>query len=227
MVTDRKFTTNSQTRLEIRLGLSALALSGLLFTLGIPLRGPIDLADPGSSVRAGVSPYYVPGWTINMVGGFLLLYGFFGLYRYLTYQAASQIAFLAFVLSTAGIALILPLMTFFPVNGPVIANLYQQGDQEVIAVVEAYFTSPLGLALLGVSAVAGIIGGVLFAIAIWRLGKLPRWTAVLFGPSLPLLAIPITFASELLGAVILLISAGAMAWKGWQESVSGERIRAG
>jgi hypothetical protein len=33
----------------------------------------------------------------------------------------------------------------------VIADLYQEGNQEVIAVVEANFTSPVGLALLSVS----------------------------------------------------------------------------
>ena len=35
-------TLNSQTQYEIRFGLIALALSGLLFALGIILRGPID-----------------------------------------------------------------------------------------------------------------------------------------------------------------------------------------
>ena len=211
---------NSQTRREIRFGLIALALSGLLFALGIALRGRIDLADPGSALRATVSPNYVPGWTIILVAGVLSLYGFFGLYRYLTYQASSRIAFLAFVLIILGIALLPPLATFFAVSGPVIADLYQQGNQEVIAVVEANFTSALGLALLGVSVAAGITGVVLFAIAIWRHGRLPKWSGVLLALSLALLAIPVTFATELLGAVLQLISAGVIAWKGWQDSVS-------
>ncbi len=213
---------NLQTQREIRFGLVALALSGLLFTLGAALRGPVDLADPGSLVRAVVSPNYVPAWTIILAGGVLQLYGFFGLYRYLTYQASSPIAFLAFVLMIAGIALFLPLAAFFAVNGPVIANLYQQGNQEVIAVVEAHFTSALGLALLGVSIVAGIIGGVLFAIAIWRHGRLPKWTGVLLALSVPLYGVPVTFTTELSGVVILLISASVMAWKGWPESGSGQ-----
>lgn len=46
------------------------------------------------------------------------LYGFFGLYRYLTYKAENMIAFLAVVVRTAGIALVLPFATFFAVNGP-------------------------------------------------------------------------------------------------------------
>ena len=208
---------------RIRLGLIALALSGLLFALGIILRGAVDIADPTGFLSVAASPAFVPGWTIILVGGVLQLYGFFGLYRYLTYEADSMIAFIAFVLNIAGIALVLPLATFFAVNGPVIADLYQQGNQEVIAVVEANFTSPLGLALLAVSSVGGIIGAILFAIAIWRHGSLPKWTGVLFALSVPLLAFPVTFTTELLGAVLQLISASVIAWKGWQESVAGAR----
>jgi hypothetical protein len=212
---------NSQTRREIRPGLIALALSGLLFALGIVLRGPVDLADPGSCCRVALSAAHVSGWTIILLGGVLHLFGLFGLYRYLTYQAESLIALLAVVLAVAGIALFLPLASFSAVNGPVIADLYQQGNQEVIAVVEAGFTSTLGLALLGVSSAAGITGPILFAVAIWRDGRLPRWTGVIFALSVVLLGVPVTLATELLGAVLLLTSTGVMAWKGWQESVAG------
>jgi len=212
---------NVQTGREIRFGLIALALSGLSFALGIVLRGPVDLADPGSCCRAAASPAYVLGWTIILVGGLLQLFGFFGLYRYLTYRAENRITLLGLVLAIAGTGLFLPLATFFLVSGPVIAELYQQGNQGVIAVVEAQVTSAVGLALLGVSSVAGIGGASLFAIAIWRHGRLPKWTVVLFVLSFPLLAFPVTFTTELLGAILLLISAGAMAWTGWQEAVAG------
>lgn len=62
---------NSQTRSEIRSGLIALAVSGLLFTLGIVLRGAVDLADPTSFIQAAASPYYIPGWTMILIGGVL------------------------------------------------------------------------------------------------------------------------------------------------------------
>lgn len=212
---------NSQTRREIRFGLTALVLSGLLLALSTILRGPVSLADPGSFIQAAASPNYVPAWTMILVGGVLNLYGSFGLYRYLTYQTKSLIAFLAFVLRVAGIALFLPLATFFAVNGPVIAELYQQGNQAVIAVVEANFAG-LGLALFGLSGVGEIIGWLLFAVALWRDGRLPKWAVVLFATALPLLAFPITLATEFLGGVLLLISTGMMAWKGWQESGAGE-----
>lgn len=208
---------NSQTRREIRSGLVALAVSGLLFTIGIVLRGAVELADPTSFIRAAASPYYIPGWAIILVGFVLQLYGFFGLYRYLTYKTESLIALLAFLFRIVGLALGLPLFTFLTINVPVIAKLYQQGNQEVLAVLEANFTGT-GIALLGSGAVADIIGFILFAIAMWRDGRLPKWTIILFVLSLPLLAVAVTFLTELLGAVLLLISTGTMAWKGWQES---------
>jgi len=213
---------NSQTRREIRFGLIALVLSGLLFALGIVLRGQVDLTDPGSFIQAAASPNYVPGWTVILVGGVLQLYGFFGLYRYLTYQAENLIAFLAFALRIVGVGLGLPLFTFLAVHVPVIAKLYQQGNQEVSTVLEANFTG-LGLILLGIAAVAAIIGLILFAIAMWQDGRLPKWTVVLFVLSLPLLAAAVTFTTELLGAVLLLISTSMIAWKGWQESGAGAR----
>jgi hypothetical protein len=213
---------NSQTRREVRSGLIALPLSGLLFALGILLRGSAgDLTDPVAYVlRAATSPYYVPGWTMILVGFVLQLYGAFGLYRYLTYQAENGIAFLAFVLRIVGIALGLPLVAFLAVDAPAIADLAQQGIQEVIAVAEANFTSALGLALLGVASGGASIGLILFAIAIWRDGRLPKWTVVLLVLALPLLAFPVTLASEFLGALLLLISTGMIAWKGWQESTA-------
>src|SRR6266487_2752590 len=198
---------NSQTRREIRFGLIALALSGLLFTVSTVLRGPIEL-NTESLIRAAASPNWVPAWTIGLVGVVLQLYGFLGLYRYLTYQAESRIASLAVVLSATAIALFIWTATFMAVNAPVIAQLYQQGNEAVIAVFEARFTSALGMALFGVTAVGYIIGPILFAVAMWRDGKLPKWTGVLFALSFALMAFPVTFPTEFGGAVLLLISAG-------------------
>ena len=207
---------NFQTRYEIRFGLIALALSGLLLALSTILRGPISLSDPDSFIRNADSPTYVLAWTLILIGGVLNLYGSFGLYRYLTYQTQSLIAFWAFVLRIVGIALFLPLATFFAINGPVIAKLYQQGNQEVIAVVKSNF-SGLGLTLFGLSGVGEIVGWILFTVALWRDGRLPKWTVVLFLLALPLVVIPVTLSTEFLGWVLLMVSAGVMAWKAWSD----------
>jgi hypothetical protein len=209
---------NTQTRYEIRLGLIALALAGLLFLLSIGLRGgPFDLTDPGACCRAAFSPTYMLALTFGTPAPLLNLFGFLGLYRYLTYQAENRIAFLAVVLTTAGLALFMPATIFYAINAPVIANLYQQGNEAVIAVVESNFVGP-GLIVLGLSSVGGIGGAILFRIATWQDGRLPRWTAVSLGLSVLLLGVPVTYPTELLGAVLLMVSAGVMAWNGWQES---------
>jgi hypothetical protein len=57
---------NAQTRREIRSGLIALALAGLLFALAVALRGPVD-TDPDSVVQAALSSHFVPDLTIGVV----------------------------------------------------------------------------------------------------------------------------------------------------------------
>jgi len=211
---------NPQTRREIRSGLVALAGSSLLFVLGIILRGPIpDVAIPASFSPAADSANYVAGWTVILIGFVLQLYGYFGLYRYLTYRAQNLIALLAFVLRIVGLAFFLPLASFLAVNLPVIARLHQQGNQEVLTIWEANSSGP-GLALMAFMSTAAIMGSILFMIAIWRDGRLPKWTVILLALSQPLL-VGFTFTTELLGALLLLISTTMVAWKGWQESAAG------
>ena len=212
---------NSQTRLEIRSGLIALALSGLLLTLGILLRGPVAITNPEAMIQAVGSPGFLPGWILIVVFGVFHVYGTFGLYRYLTYQVENRIAFLAFVLRIAALSLALPLSNFFAVSMPGIADLYRQGNHEVITLVEANLTSGLGLILLAIGGVLGLPGTILFGIAIWKDPRLPRWTGVVYVLSPLGLAIPTTTATERLGAVLLLISSSVIAWKGWQESRAG------
>jgi hypothetical protein len=213
---------NTQTRREIRLGLIALVLSGLLLTLGIPLRGPIPITNPEAIIQTSDTPGFVPGWILILVGGMLHTFGTFGLYRYLTYQSESRIAFLALVLRIAAISLAFPLSNFFVVSMPGIAELYRQGNHAVSAIVEANLASGLGLVLLAIGGVTGLPGTILFGIAIWKHPGLPKWTGVLYGVSALGLAIPTTTATEGLGALLLLISSSATAWKGWQESAPGD-----
>jgi hypothetical protein len=211
---------NTQTRREIRSGLMALVGSSLLFVLGIILRGPIpSVAIPASFSLAAASVNYAAGWTVILIGFALQLYGLFGLYRYLTYRAQNLMALLAFVLRIVGLAFLLPLASFLAVNVPVIARLYLQGNQEALTIWDANSTG-FGSVLTIVLSTAAIIGAILFMVAIWRDGRLPKWTVVLWALSQPLL-IGFTFTTELLGAVLLLISTAMIAWKGWQESAAG------
>jgi hypothetical protein len=197
--------------------------------------GPLD-PNPAALMRAVLAPNFVPGLVTGLNGGMLNVYGVFGLYRYLTLRDKSLIPFLAMVLSPLGLMVfVLPFVTFLAVNVPVIAALYQQGNQEVLTVFEATFANSLSLGLLSVSSVTGLIGTLLFAVSIWRDGRLPKWVAVVWVLKNLLLIIsgPGFFATELLGAVLALVCGCVLAWKGWQASVimtvesdSGTRIAA-
>jgi hypothetical protein len=140
---------NIQTRREIRFGMSALALTGMLFMLSVLIRGPID-RDPAVLMQAVLSPNFVAGVVIGLIGAVLNIYGiFFGLYRYITLRDKSLISFLAVVLSPLGLLMfVLPFVNFLAINVPVIAELYQQGNQAVLAVFQATFTNPFSLGLL-------------------------------------------------------------------------------
>ena len=212
---------NSQTRREIRFGLVALALSGLLFTIGIPLRGPVPINNSEAMIQSANSPGFLLGWILLVAGGVFHAWGTFGLYRYLTYQFESRIAFLAFVLRIAAITLAFPLSIFFAVSMPVIAELYRQGSHELTTLVQANFTSGLGLILLGIGGASGLPGTILFGIAIWKDPRLPKWIGIIYGLSAFGLAIPTMTATEGLGALLLLISSSVIAWRGWQESETG------
>jgi hypothetical protein len=109
---------------------------------------------------------------------------------------------------------------FLAINGPEIARRQQQGDPDAIIVLDRFFTSGLGMAILGFASTAAVVGFILFVIVMWRDGRLPRWTVVVFTLSLPLLAIAVTFVTELLGGILWLISTAVIAWRGWQESAA-------
>lgn len=213
---------NSQTRREIRFGLASLVLTGIMFILSVVIRGPLD-RNPVSLMRAALSPNFPAGVLIGLIGLLFSIYGQFGLYRYLTCQRESLVAFLAFLCMIPGLGLLLPLIAFLAVNLPAIATLYQQGNQAVIPLVESNF-SGLGLALLSISSVASIINTILFSVVIWQHKTLPRWLGPVYALKGLLLVIsgPGLYTTELLGAVLTLVCAGVLAWKGWQETAVRE-----
>ena len=206
-----------QTRREVRSGLIVLALTGPLFTAGIVLRGSIDITDPTSLLDEALTPGFTTGWALIVLGFALQLYGFFGLYRYLTSQSDSLIALLGFILRIVGGAFGVAPFIFLAVNGPAIAEQRTQGDPSGSILLERFFSSGPGVLMLGIAGTAAVVGFVLFVIAMWRDGRLSKWTVTLFALSLPFLAVAVTFPTELVGAILWLISTAVIAWRGWQE----------
>ena len=209
---------NSQTRRDIRFGLISLALSGLMMTLAAVVRGPLSGLTTEFLLRDATAPTWAPAWALGVVGSVFQMYGFLGLYRYLTYRADNRLAFWAALLSATAMALFIGPASFMAFYSPVVGNLYVQGNEAMIAVWNARLASTIGMAVFGVMGVGYLFGPILFAIAIWRDGRLPKWTGVLVALSSALTAYPVFFWAEVLGMVALLISASVIAWKGWQET---------
>lgn len=209
---------SGQTRREVRSGLMVLALTGPLFTAGIILRGAIDITDITSLLDEATTPGFTTGWALIVLGFVLQIYGFFGLYRYLTSRSDSLIALIGFMLRSVGGSLGVAPFVFLAVNGRAIAEGQTQGDPAGSILLERFFDSRPGILILGAASIASVAGFVLFVIAMWRDGRLAKWTVTLFALSLPLLAIAVSFPTELLGAILWLISTSVIAWRGWQES---------
>ena len=111
-----------------------------------------------------------------------------------------------------GNALILALFGVAALASPAIGRAYQSGQPATVELNDEIYGTPL--LVTGVPEVllygAGII---LLAIAIWRARAFPRWTAVLYAASAPLIGLigPAYGEVRPLGAVLLIVSALGMA----------------
>ncbi len=204
----------------LRLGLAAVALSGVLTAAMIVVRGPfIDPAyTPEPFAQVGGSARWILYSLGTMLSVWLGVYGFFALYAYLahTNRAVATQAFWGMVLNI-GLVLLLPALGVYAFAGPPMADLYTREPQRAIAL-STELGSPAYLAIVVIQAVLYCVGSLLFGIAIWRCGTLPRWSGVLFFLQAPLIQfVPlISYPGEIIGALMLAISNIWIAWVGWR-----------
>lgn len=212
---------------RIRLGILTLAISGLLFTMGYALAGPFveAMGNPDDFVRIAGSPSFRVGMFINTIGIALEFFGFLALYIYLHRLDQGRLAFIAWLLATAGVALTLPPTGILPFVFPHIADLYAQGAQAAFDVVTAIFADPLFMAVLPLSGLLVTLGGLLFAVAIWRQGSLSKIPAILFAVAnlflsfAPAIPVPsLVWPIDLTGAVLLAVSGAWFSASIWQQS---------
>ena len=144
---------------------------------------------------------------LNLV---FLLFGFQALYSYLERNSGDRWAFPGFVLSVIGLALYLPFLGIIAFAGPIAGRLYLSGQAQAVSVIsEATGTSNLAaLAFGGVSLLSSVLGSILFSVAIWRSGKLPKWSAVAYAISSPLNWTPHYIPALWFLGGILLLGAG-------------------
>jgi hypothetical protein len=173
---------------RIRIAILAFPIGGFIAAVAalVPGVGINPSVDPGGFAQAA-----------NLVGlanlaGILslvfLIFGFQALYSYLERPSVGRWAFPGFVLSVIGLALYLPFLGIIAFAGPVAGRFYLNGQTQAVNLIsEATSTSNLAvLAFGGVSLLSSVLGSILFSMAIWRSGKLPKWSAVAYVISAPL-----------------------------------------
>ncbi len=171
-----------------RIGALAFPISGLVaasaaLVPGIGINPAVDAAG-----FAQAANYVGLANLVGIVSLVFLLFGFEALRAFLERNSVDKWAFAGMILSVIGLGLFLSFLGIFAFAGPVAGRVYLSGDLQAVSIIsEATGTSnPAALAFGGVSVLFSVLGGILFSVAIWRSGKLPKWSAVAYAISAPL-----------------------------------------
>ncbi len=117
------------------------------------------------------------------------------------------------VLSVAGHCLVLTIFGFSTIISPVIGRLYLAGQPGTMEVNEAIFSSPAFIFLVVPGLLLYVVGTILFGVAIWRSGTLPKWAGVLYAPTGLLIAAGVQIGwAQTLGSTVLVVAGGWIAW---------------
>lgn len=212
--------------LRIRLGIALLVLSGVMTVTGLALRGPNPVDGHGLDVTAFVevslASTHALTWAILLSNLTLQIFAWMALWAFVRGTREEPLAFWGMVLSIAGNGLFLPIAGIVALTAPMVARLYTQGNEAVIAIADSAIFGPLALPFLIASAFALLFGAALTSLVLWRSPLLPRWTAIpyfLHGLCLTFFA-QVHFALEFSGGPLLLASALGIAVAVWRHTGS-------
>jgi len=193
-----------------RIGALALPISGLVAASAalVPGIGINPAVDPAGFAQA--ANYVGLANLVGIVSLVFLLFGFQALHAFLERNTVDKWAFAGMILSFIGLGLFLPFLGIFAFAGPVAGKFYLSGNLQAVSIIsEATGTSnPVALAIGGVSVLFSVLGAILFSVAIWRSGKLPKWSAFAYAFSAPLNWVPHYVPVLWLLGGILLFGAG-------------------
>ena len=208
----------------IRAGLLALPIYGLLTFWATFTHEPDRQNQVEAYARYISTPAYLAQHLIgSILGTILAIFGFIALAAYLANGRAGRLALLAMVLSVAGNCLILTIFGFSTLVSPVIGRLYLEGQPGVMEVNEAILSSPAFIFVVFPGLLLFLVGSVLFGVAIWRSGTLPRWAGALWAAgavfmyplgivyAVAILGVQSTPRTVLVGTLLLVVSGAWMA----------------
>ena len=208
----------------IRAGLLALPIYGLLTLWATFTHEP----DRQNQVQAYARYISTSNYLAqHLLGSILAIFGVVALAAYLANGRAGRLALLAMVLSVAGNCLILTIFGFSTIISPVIGRLYLEGQPGAMEVNEAILSSTAFIFVVFPGLLFFLVGTILFGVAIWRSGTLPRWAGVLFAPTGLLIAAGVQIgAAQTLGSALMVAAGGWIAWSALRQPTGQLRAEA-
>ncbi len=198
----------------VRLGVLALplavllALVGLYSSLKLGSGGILASGDNQAIVSSG---YFVSQFLGNGLALTLLIFGVMALYAYLANSSVRALALGAMVLSIFGIALQLIGLGVFAFAIPALSHSFLDGSSESIRILDYIFEGPFRI-IVTLALLLYVAGFILWGVAIWRSGALPRWAGVLVAVHAPLLVFgPLSVVGPVIGALLALVGGGWIA----------------
>ena len=207
----------------IGVGLLGLALYGVLTFWSSLDPQPDPNTDYEAWARYVSTNYYVLKHLLGSILGVVFaLFGTFALGAYLARSRVGRLGLAAMVITVFGYALFLTIGGVSAFAAPGEGQAYLAGDEEFAQIAASGFAVTMQTFTLLLSSVLVLVGNVLLGVAVWRSGTLPRWAGALWAAATVLMlllgqviAIFITAstpATVTVGALLLVISGGWMAW---------------
>jgi hypothetical protein len=199
----------------IRAGLLALPVYGLLTFWATFTHEPDRQNQVEAYARYISTPTYLAH---HLLGSILAIFGVIALAVYLANGRSRHLALLGVVPSVAGNCLVLTIFGFSTLVSPVIGRLYLEGQAGAMEVNEAILTSPAFIFVVLPGLLLFLVGTILFGVAIWRSGTLPRWAGLLFAPTGLLLAAGLQIGwAQTIGSALVVAAGVWIAWTALRE----------
>lgn len=202
----------------IRAGLFALPVYAIVTAYATLRAQPDSVSDPEGWARFVSSTSYLVEHVLgSLVGTIAVIFGTFALGAYLAGSRVPRLAMWGMTLAITGHVLFTVPGVVSTFTTPAIGRAYLAGNEAAMTVDLSAATPAFALALL-----LGLVGNLLLGAAVWRSGRLPGWTGLLWtagtivfyllGTVLGLATTGASLPTQPVGAALLLVAGAAMAW---------------
>jgi hypothetical protein len=217
----------------IGIGLLGLSLYGVLTFFSALNPQPDYNTHPEAWARYVTTDHYVLEHLFLSIFGIIFgILGVFALGAYLATSRAGRMGLVAMVITVVGSGLLLSVLGVSAFASPEQGQAYLAGmDYDKLP--DSFADTVQALTALGYI-LLGFVGNILLGVAIWRSGTLPKWAVALWATAHVLMYVSQGYAATvgakstpptvLVGAVVVVISGGWMAWSVLSRSSSAARV---